>query len=215
MNRLLQGRWLVAAGAVAIGAGALTTWKRADSHSTTGPSTDTAPLTVDCSSDGTFVHGLAPHPKLLERVEEGTPIRAPSKASSGDWTCGSVERSRRLVQRTMLEQGIPGAVVTVAKDGRTVWSEGLGYADVENGVPCTPETVMRIASISKPMAAVALMQLWRRGLVDLDAPIQTYVPEFPRKEFEGNPVDITTRQLLSHLGGIRSYRKKAGMASIL
>ena len=114
----------------------------------------------------------------------------------------------------MLEQGIPGAVVAVSINGCTVWSEGLGYADVENNVLCSPDTVMRIASISKPLTAVALLQLWQRGLVDLDAPIQQYVPEFPRKEFNGKPVDITTRQLLCHLAGIRHYEKKVkGMLS--
>lgn len=107
----------------------------------------------------------------------------------------------------MLERGIPGAVVAVMKDGGLVWSEGMGYADVENDVPCTPDTPMRIASISKPLTAVALLQLWQKGLVDLDSPVQKYVPEFPEKEYEGEKVVITTRQLLSHMAGIRHYTK--------
>ena len=53
-------------------------------------------------------------------------------------------------------------------------------------------------SISKPLTAIALLQLWQRGKVDLDAPIQEYVPEFPVKEYDGEKVEITTRQLLSH-----------------
>eukprot|EP00731_Ephydatia_muelleri_P022836 Em0015g419a len=107
----------------------------------------------------------------------------------------------------MLEQGIPGAVLAVSKNGKLVLSIGLGYSDIENGVPCTPQTVLRIASISKAMTAVALMQLWERGKVDLDAPIQRYVPCFPEKEFAGKPVAITTRQLLTHTAGIRHYSK--------
>ena len=119
----------------------------------------------------------------------------------------AVDRSLRHVRRMMLEQGIPGAVVAVSKNGKLVLSIGLGYSDIENGVPCTPQTVMRIASISKAMTAVALMQLWERGKVDLDAPIQRYVPCFPEKEFAGKPVAITTRQLLTHTAGIRHYSK--------
>ena len=107
----------------------------------------------------------------------------------------------------MLERGIPGAVVAVMKDGDLVWSEGMGYADVENDVPCMPDTPMRIASISKPLTAVALLQLWQKGLVDLDAPVQKYVPEFPAKEYKGEKVVVTTRQLLSHMAGIRHYTK--------
>ena len=108
----------------------------------------------------------------------------------------------------MIEQGIPGAVVAVSKNGELVWSEGIGYSDVENEVQCTPETVMRIASISKPLTAVALLQLWEKGLVDLDSPIQNYVPKFPKKKYDDKEVKTTTRQLLSHLGGIRHYEKK-------
>ena len=119
----------------------------------------------------------------------------------------AIEKSRLIIKRTMLEQGIPGAVVTVCKNGTVVWSEGLGYADVENDVLCTPNTVMRIASISKPLTTVALLQLWQKGLVDLDAPLQKYVPEFPTKRFDGKPVDITTRHLLSNMAGIRHYHK--------
>lgn len=51
-----------------------------------------------------------------------------------------VNRSRDLVRRVMLEQGVPGAVLAVAKDGRIVWSEGIGLADVENDTPCTPKS---------------------------------------------------------------------------
>ena len=119
----------------------------------------------------------------------------------------AVQRSLRHVRRVMLEQSIPGAVLAVSKDGKLVCSVGLGYSDVENGVPCSPLTVMRVASISKAMSAVALMQLWEKGKVDLDAPIQKYVPYFPEKEFEGKPVTITTRQLLTHTAGIRHYDK--------
>ena len=74
---------------------------------------------------------------------------------------------------------------------------------------------MRIASISKPLSAVALLQLHHRNLVDLDAPIQRYLPEFPRKKFEGEEVDITVRQLLSHQAGIRHYQTITKMKGLL
>lgn len=64
----------------------------------------------------------------------------------------------------------------------------MGYADLENRVPCCPDTVMRIASISKPLTAAAAARLWEEGKLDLDAPVQKYVPEFPEKTFEGEAV---------------------------
>ncbi|XP_048828450.1 serine beta-lactamase-like protein LACTB, mitochondrial isoform X2 [Brienomyrus brachyistius] len=120
---------------------------------------------------------------------------------------GAVKVSRDLLQRIKDEVGAPGIVVGVSVDGVPVWSEGLGYADLENRVPCRAGSVMRIASISKSLTTTAAARLWEQGLLDLDVPVQKYVPEFPEKEFEGKPVTITTRMLLSHLSGIRHYEK--------
>ncbi|GFV34880.1 serine beta-lactamase-like protein LACTB, mitochondrial [Trichonephila clavipes] len=108
----------------------------------------------------------------------------------------------------MDEYGIPGLVIGVSIDGKTIWKEGFGFADVENRVLCTPDTVMRIASISKSITMAAVAKLWEQGKLDLDKPIQEYVPSFPLKSFNGKPVTITCRQLVSHLGGIRHYTEE-------
>jgi len=96
----------------------------------------------------------------------------------------------------------PGLSVAIVRDGQVAWTAGFGQADVENDVPVRPESVFRIASISKPMAAVAVMQLVERGRVALDNPIQKYVPAYPSK---GEQV-VTVRHLLTHTSGIRHYR---------
>ena len=112
----------------------------------------------------------------------------------------AVSRSRALV-REQIAPKVPGVSVAVAVDGRVVWSEGFGYADLAAKRPVTPATRFRIGSISKSITAVGLMLLVERGQLDLDAPVQRYVPEFPDKG-----AVITTRQLAGHLGGIRHYR---------
>lgn len=117
----------------------------------------------------------------------------------------AINKCRRNVQSAMFRYGVPGAVVAVAINGRIVWSEGMGLADVENNVPCREDTVMRIASISKSLTAVAVAKAWQQGKLDLDAPIQKYVPSFPEKSVEGVRVTITLRHLLSHMAGIRHY----------
>ncbi|XP_018519691.1 serine beta-lactamase-like protein LACTB, mitochondrial isoform X1 [Lates calcarifer] len=125
----------------------------------------------------------------------------------------AVKVSRDLVERikvgTEAEVGAPGLVVGVSVDGAQVWCEGFGYADLENRVPCSPETVMRIASISKPLTSAAAARLCEEGKLDLDLPVQKYVPEFPQKQFDGQDVTITPRMILSHLSGIRHYEKDA------
>lgn len=111
------------------------------------------------------------------------------------------EEIHRRVRRAMERARIPGLTVALAAESGRIWSHGYGVADVENEVPAKPETVYRLGSISKPITAVAVLQLAERGRLDLDAPVQTYVPSFPQK-----PWPITARQLLGHLGGIRHYK---------
>ncbi|HEY6060215.1 MAG TPA: serine hydrolase domain-containing protein [Gemmatimonadales bacterium] len=100
-----------------------------------------------------------------------------------------------------LAPNVPGFAFAVAVDGKIVWSEAFGYADVEARRPATPATQFRIGSVSKPLTADAVAQLYEAGKLDLDAPIQRYVPTFPEK---GAP--ITTRLLGGHLAGIRHYQ---------
>src|SRR6266478_174630 len=94
----------------------------------------------------------------------------------------------------------PGMSIAVAVNGKLVWAEGFGLADLEQCVPVTPKTKFRIGSTSKPLTSAGAMLLYDQKRLDLDAPIQRYVPTFPAK---GQV--ITTRQLLGHLGGIRDY----------
>src|SRR3989449_1608595 len=111
-----------------------------------------------------------------------------------------VARERALVCQRLATQ-MPGVQVAVAVNGKLVWSEGFGYADAERQQPVTRETQFRIGSVSKPLTATAVVLLYERGKLDLDAPVQRYVPSFPDK---GYP--ITTRQLAGHLAGIRHYK---------
>jgi CubicO group peptidase (beta-lactamase class C family) len=105
-----------------------------------------------------------------------------------------------FAQQQLASASVPGLSVAVMKDD-FVWSRGFGFADVENHVPATADSSYRLASVTKPMTAVAVLKLAEEGRIDLDAGVQKYVPSFPRK-----PWPITIRQLLAHLGGISHYR---------
>lgn len=95
----------------------------------------------------------------------------------------------------------PGVSVAIVEDGEYEWAGGFGFADLENNVPAGEHTLFRLGSISKPLTAVGAMELWQRGQLDLDAPVQKYCPSFPQK-----PWPISTRQVMEHLGGIRHYK---------
>src|SRR5262249_5161996 len=107
----------------------------------------------------------------------------------------------RIVTAEMEKQRIPALTVAVAVDGRVVVSKGFGTADLENGISATSETLIRTGSIAKSITAAAAMTLVEAGKLDVDAPVQTYCPAFPQKQWP-----ITTRQLLTHTSGIRHYK---------
>jgi CubicO group peptidase (beta-lactamase class C family) len=100
----------------------------------------------------------------------------------------------------MTRLGIPGLSAAVVTERRLRWSGSFGSADLENFVPAKNVTVYRLASVTKPITATAVLQLVEAGKVDLDAPIQRYVPAFPEKQWP-----VTVRDLLCHRSGIRNW----------
>ena len=112
-----------------------------------------------------------------------------------------VEAARAIAAALYEEADLPALSIAVGRDGVVLWSEAFGHADLENGTPATPLSKFRIGSVSKPLTATAIGLLVQRGRLDLDAPVQRYVPYFPEK---GWPV--TTRQAAGHVAGIRHYR---------
>jgi serine beta-lactamase-like protein LACTB, mitochondrial len=118
-----------------------------------------------------------------------------------DFTADQRARVEKAVAAFMAASHVPGISAAVVVDNKPAWSAGFGMADVESQVPANSATLYRLGSISKSLTAVAVMQLWERGVIDLDAPIQKYCSAFPEK-----PAPITSRQLLAHLSGIRHYR---------
>lgn len=114
--------------------------------------------------------------------------------------------ARNLAQQAMTLNGYPGLVVGVSIKGKPCWVQGFGFSNVEVGQRCTKDTVMRIASISKPLTMLAVAKLVEEGKLDLDKDIYEYLGDkFPEKEFEGQKVTMSIRQIASHLAGIRHY----------
>jgi serine beta-lactamase-like protein LACTB, mitochondrial len=113
----------------------------------------------------------------------------------------AVEQARHLARARVVEQNLPGLSVAVGVDGDFVWAEGFGWADLENQVRVTPTTSFRIGHASNAITSGAVGLLLEKDRLHLDDEIQTYVPEFPRKQW---PVKL--RQLLGHVAGVRHYQ---------
>lgn len=113
---------------------------------------------------------------------------------------GAAAAVDEAVQAEMEKQGVIGVAIGILRQGKIVYLKGYGLADREKQLPVTTESVFNWASNSKPLAAVAAMQLVERKQLELDADVRRYVPEFPEK---GSP--ITPRHLLCHQSGIPHY----------
>ncbi len=100
----------------------------------------------------------------------------------------------------MQDLHIPGLALGIVQGNQTLYLKGFGSAD-PSGRPVTPQTPFRLASVSKPLTAIAVMQLVERGLVELDAPVQRYLPWF-RVADEAASASLTLRHLLYHTSGV-------------
>src|SRR5687768_3897250 len=95
---------------------------------------------------------------------------------------------------------LPGAAIGVLKDGDVV-EAAAGVINVDTGVEATPDTLFQIGSQGKTWTAVVIMQLVDEGLLDLDEPVQTYLPGFKVADPEVSAA-VTLRHLLAHTSGI-------------
>ena len=126
------------------------------------------------------------------------------------------ERLARILpwmDRLVEDRRLAGLSVTMQRRGRTVFARACGQADLARGTPFTLDTVTRIYSMTKPLTSVAVMQLYERGLFQLDDPVARYLPEFAqmrvavggnRAKIETEPArrPITIRDLLTHTAGL-------------
>lgn len=106
-----------------------------------------------------------------------------------------------LIEQVVTEAyALAGLAIGLVKDGEVLFARGFGKRNLETGEPVTAHSLFHLASVSKSFVATAIMQLWEKGRLDLDAPVTTYLPYFTLKG--GDSGQITLRQLLSHTGGV-------------
>jgi len=96
--------------------------------------------------------------------------------------------------------GGPGAAVLVVQDGKNVLRKGYGMAEVELGVPISPDMVFRVGSVTKEFTSACVLRLAEEGRLSLDDPIGKYLPDFPTGGRR-----VTIEELLNHTSGIHSY----------
>ena len=119
-------------------------------------------------------------------------------AGSPKWA-DTVERARQIVRASAAAQNLPGVSVAVGVGDEIVWAEGFGWADLEKRVPVAPTMRFRIGTASTALTSAAVGLLLEKERLRLDDEIQTYVPDFPEKQWP-----VTLRQLMGHTAGVRN-----------
>jgi D-alanyl-D-alanine carboxypeptidase len=105
----------------------------------------------------------------------------------------------------MTKRHIPGVSLAVVRDGRLILARGYGQADVELSVPVMHDSVFRLASVTKPFTAMAIMMLVEEGKISLDEPVAQYIPDIPSAWGK-----VTVRQALTHTAGLVDYLRVPG-----
>jgi D-alanyl-D-alanine carboxypeptidase len=105
-----------------------------------------------------------------------------------------------FVASAMERSAIPGLSMAIVHDGAVVYEKAYGVADLENSIPVAPQSPFKIASLTKPITAIAVLQLVERGLVALDRPVIDYLDDLPPQWRA-----TTVRQLLAHTSGLPDY----------
>jgi CubicO group peptidase (beta-lactamase class C family) len=107
-----------------------------------------------------------------------------------------------VLDEIISDKTVAGVVAGYSVNGETIGQSAAGFANKKEKKAFTLDTKLRMGSIAKPMTALATMQLVAAGLIDLNAPIQTYIPDYPTH----SKTQITVGQLLSHTSGIGGYK---------
>jgi CubicO group peptidase (beta-lactamase class C family) len=95
---------------------------------------------------------------------------------------------------------VVGTSIIVARHGKIIFDSHTGFADRENSKAVTKNTIFRLASMTKPIVSAAALALIENGILDVDAPISRWLPNF-RPKFDGKPAIITIKHLLTHTAG--------------
>jgi serine beta-lactamase-like protein LACTB len=120
----------------------------------------------------------------------------PIEGQQARWT-DAVERGRQAMRHLVETGAVPGASVAVAVHGKIVWAEAFGFADLEQRIPAGRQTRFGLGSITKTLTMAAVLTLVDEGRLDLDAPVERYLPDFPHR---GR--GITIRRIASHQSGM-------------
>ena len=148
-----------------------------------------------------FVVGLFAYTSLTAPTlhPDAAAVQSVAQSTGSNTWATAIAQAQQIARSGLAEQNLPALSVAVGIDGNLVWAEGFGFGDLESKSKVTPDMRFRIGTASTALTSAAVGLLLEQGRLKLDDEIQTYVPEFPRKEWP-----VTLRQLMGHTAGVRN-----------
>jgi CubicO group peptidase (beta-lactamase class C family) len=137
-----------------------------------------------------------------ERLPGQEPARPAADLARNEEVQSAIRLLEAWIDSQVAYRGLPGMSVAIVHDQDVIWSRGFGHANVANKVKTTPDTIYRIASISKVFTSTAIMQLRDQNKLRLDDPVEKHLPWFKIKDPHGNSQPVTIQHLLTHTGGL-------------
>lgn len=142
-------------------------------------------------------------------------ILTPAKPEEAGFSSERLARIDQTINEHLNASHIPGAVVFIARNGKTIYHKAFGYSDVDTKASLKKDDLFRMASQSKAITSLAIMMLWEENKIQLDDPVSKFIPEFrnPRvmtrfniadSSYNSEPAksEVTIRHLLTHTSGI-------------
>jgi len=112
---------------------------------------------------------------------------------------------RTEIKNYLDKTGVPSIAVAAAKDGEIIWEEAFGWANIEEKIKATPNTLYPLASITKNLTATALMVLVEQGLINLNQPTNQYLGDVKLRAYQGKAENASIRRILQHSSGLPLY----------
>ncbi len=129
------------------------------------------------------------------------PPRKPDTIPLGDYAY-TVDYAEFRINQLMKQHDFPSMAVALIDDQDVVWQQAFGLANVEQGIPANTDTVYKLWSVAKAFTAIETMRLVEEGLIDLDAPITDYLPQFSIQSRFADREPVTVRRILTHRSGL-------------
>jgi CubicO group peptidase (beta-lactamase class C family) len=158
-----------------------------------------------------FLGSVASHSALAASGPSGR-SKAITRASQPDFS-----KARKLIQEQLAASypplaPVPSLSIAVARKGEVLWEERFGWADRENRIPATKDTMYYTASVAKIFTATALMVLHERKQLDLDRPVNDYLVGAKLHSPAWNPAQATVRRVETHTAGLTSFNAPQHMS---